>query len=365
MNQIHEHIGECRRLRRIVIDETHLRRYVTGLERVTIELFSDSLFASKLPTQCRIERVYSHNLPSMLFAQLVRLPLRALFDRDSLMVFPGFPPCPLALVARDRCAIYIHDTFLLTRTADLNWRAWIYMRPMFAAALRHGRVFFCNSEATARSVREYCPPQARISLLRPPVRDVFGIASLPVAPAPMPLRILAIGTIEPRKNYPAAIAIVQALNAAGIAAELHIVGRRGWGRHDYLDDAPPFVKIHGYIDDAALRELVAICHVFLSTSFAEGLGLPLLEIQHGGLPVVAPTDPTFTEVLGESGILIDPKDPASAADKIASIALSPDRLAAARLRSRFNVARWNDLAARDAERFRSFIADGPTALDRI
>jgi len=363
MNLLHEHAAE-HNLRKIVVDETHLRRYVTGLERVTLELFSDAMFANELLRHYRVERVRSRNLPSMLFAQLVGLPLRALLDRNSLMVFPGFPPCPLALTARDRCAIYIHDTFLLTRTADLNWRAWLYMRPMFAAALRYGRVFFCNSEATARGVREYCAPQARVSLLRPPVRDVFGIASLPAAPPPAPLRILAIGTIEPRKNYPAAIAVVQALNAAGVASELHIVGRRGWGRHDYLDDPPPFVKLHGYLEDAALRELVAICHVFLSTSFAEGLGLPLLEIQHGSLPVVAPADPTFAEVLGESGILIDPKSPTSAADKIAAIALSPERLAAARLLSRANVGRWNALAAQDADRFRSFVAEGPTALDR-
>jgi glycosyltransferase involved in cell wall biosynthesis len=363
MNQFREDVGEPRS-RTIVIDETHLRRYVTGLERVTIELFSDGMFTNDALRNCRVERIRSRNLPSMLFWQLVGLPLRTIFDRNVLTVFPGFPPCPLILAARDRCAIYVHDTFLLTRTADLNWKAWLYMRPMFAAALRYGLVFFCNSEATARGVRGYVAPQARVSLLRPPVRDVFGIASLPAAPPPTPLRILSIGTIEPRKNYPAAIAIVQALNAAGIESELHIVGRRGWGRHDYLDDAPSFVKIHGYLDDAALRELVAICHIFLSTSFAEGLGLPLLEIQHGGLPVVAPADATFAEVLGESGILIDPQAPSSAADKIAAIALSPERLAAARQLSRTNVARWNALAARDAERFRSFVVEGPTALDR-
>jgi glycosyltransferase involved in cell wall biosynthesis len=134
----------------------------------------------------------------------------------------------------------------------------------------------------------------------------------------------------------------------------------GWGRHAFLDAPPPFLHRHGYLSDAALRDLVGSCHLLLSTSKAEGLGLPLLEVQHGGLPVVAPDDPVFREVLGASGLFIRPEDPNSAAAMLAA-AITNGRLARAAQASRGNVARWNAAAAGDGRRFDRFLAGDPTA----
>ncbi len=106
--------------------------------------------------------------------------------------------------------------------------------------------------------------------------------------------LLAIGTVEPRKNYPASLAIVEALNSIGVPAELHLVGRKGWGRHAFLDSPPPYLHMHGYLPDSELLALAETCHALLSTSKAEGLGLPLLEVQHGGLPVIAPDAPVLS-----------------------------------------------------------------------
>ncbi len=344
--------------RRIYLDQTHLRGHVTGIERVALDLFAPESLAPHTVIPLR-----STSVPRMIAAQHLGLPLRALADPAALFVFPGFPPGPLSVLLGTRCLTYVHDTFLLTRPADLNWKSRAYMAPSFAFALRSGRRFFVNSRTTGEAVRALCAPSALVALLRPAVRDVFGLADLvrPPAFAPgEPLRILAIGTIEPRKDYPAALALVAALIAAGCPAELHVVGRVGWGRHDFLAAPPPFLSLHGYVDDAGLRALVGRCHLLLSTSKAEGLGLPLLEVQHGGLPVVAPAGPVFTEVLGSSALFVDPADPdRAAADLLAFVRTGGlDRAARA---ARGNVARWNDLAARDAERFRRFLAQGKTA----
>jgi glycosyltransferase involved in cell wall biosynthesis len=195
------------------------------------------------------------------------------------------------------------------------------------------------------------------------VRDVFGLADL-ARPADFfpgePLRMLAIGTIEPRKDYAASVALTAALNVSGIPAELHIVGRRGWGQHAFIDEAPPFLTLHGYLDDSGLRSLAGRCHLLLSTAKAEGLGLPLLEIQHGGLPVVAPAGPVFSEVLGSSGLFIRPENPEEAAGLIGAYARD-GRLRQAAAAARGNVARWNALAARDGETFRAFLSEGEAA----
>lgn len=343
--------------RRIYVDHTHLHGPVTGIERVAIDLFGPERLSPHAVVPVR-----SRSVARMILAQQIGLPLRLLGDRRALAIFPGFPPGPIATLLGTRCIAYIHDTFLLDRPQDLNWKSRLYMVPSFAFAMRFGRCFLVNSRTTGTALRALCAPDALVALLRPGVRDVFGLGDLsPSTPRPgEPLRFLAIGTIEPRKDYPAAIAIVAALNAAGVPAELHVVGRVGWGRHAFLSATPPFLTLHGYLADAELRRLVERCHLLISTSKAEGLGLPLLEVQHGGLPVAAPHGPVFAEVLGASGLFIDPADPARAAAAIRDW-VARSAFAAAPAAARANVARWNALADADAERFGRFLAIGRAA----
>ena len=344
--------------RRIYVDRTHLRGHVTGIERVTLDLFAPERLAPH-----EVRAINSASLPGMVARQQVGLPLRALADPRALFVFPGFPPGVLCRVAAERCLLYVHDTFLLTRPQDLSLRTRIYMSPGFALALCWCRNLFVNSRTTGEAVRAHCLPDARIALLRPGVRDVFGLAD-GLGPARYepgaPLRLLMIGTIEPRKDYPAALALTEALVRLGVPAELHVVGRAGWGRHPFLDHPPPFLHLHGYVTDAALRDLVGRCHLMLTTSKAEGLGLPLLEVQHGGVPVVAPDGAVFREVLAGSGLHIRPGAPDEAASGLAAWAASGG-LTRAGPASRANVARWNALAEADAGRLRRFLAGEPGA----
>lgn len=335
---------------RIVVDQTHVRGHVTGIERVALALFSPE---SLSPYETHI--VGSRGLAGMILEQHLGLPLRGLFDRRSVFVFPGFPPGPLSVALGPRCLIYVHDTFLVTRPEDLSWKARWYMAPSFQYALRHGLRFLVNSETTGEDLRRFTRPEAEIALLRPEAADVFGLAGTLSPPDYRPgeeLRLVAIGTIEPRKNYPSAIATVAALNAIGIPSRLDIVGRVGWGEHPFLAAPPPFVHLHHGVDDAGMRAILARSHLLLSTSKAEGLGLPLLEVQHGGFPVVAPPDPVFREVLAGSGLHVNPTEPGRAAAAIAAWISEPGRLAAASAASHANIARWTKAAREDLARFR-------------
>ncbi|KQP30500.1 glycosyl transferase family 1 [Methylobacterium sp. Leaf104] len=352
--------GRATTPRRIYLDHTHLRRHVTGIERVALDLFTPETLSPHAVTAIR-----ANGIAGMIAAQHIGLPLRALRDPAALFVFPGFPPSPLAVLRRRHCITYVHDTFLLTRPQDLNWRSRLYMAPSFAFALRYGRCFLVNSVTTGEAVRALCAREALVALLRPTVHDVFGLADLPprrIHDPGEPLRLLCIGTVEPRKDYPAAIAIIAALNGMGVQAELHLVGRVGWGDHAFLAAPPPFLTLHGYLDDGAIRSLAARCHLLLSTSKAEGLGLPLLEAQHGGLPVAAPRGPVFSEVLAGSGLHIEPSDPDGSAASILSWVRSAG-FAAVPGASRANVERWNRLAAGDATCFANFLAIGPSAYE--
>jgi glycosyltransferase involved in cell wall biosynthesis len=282
-----------------------------------------------------------------------------------VFLFPGFPPSPyFSLSRRDRTVLYVHDVFLLTRRAELNLAARLYFAPLFALAVRSLKYFLTNSEYTASTLRPFCRPDASITLCRPAVRNVFGLGVGDRAQrtdAPASLSLSAIGTIEPRKNFRAAADICRALAARlGMPVNLNIIGRPGWGPDaDWLAQQA-HVKLLGPVSDHEARAVIEASDFLICTSRDEGLGLPLLEVQHGGVPVIAPDMPVFREVLGGSGLLVDTQDADAAAAAISAFCALPGWRARCTDAALANVARWNALAQSDhmavCELFRALLA---------
>jgi glycosyltransferase involved in cell wall biosynthesis len=86
------------------------------------------------------------------------------------------------------------------------------------------------------------------------------------------------------------------------------------------------------------------------------LGLPLLEAQFAGLPIVASDQPVFREVLDDSGIFIRTDDAAGSADIIRTLISAPQWRQRCAEASTRNVARWNDIARRDLCSVRTIFA---------
>jgi glycosyltransferase involved in cell wall biosynthesis len=341
---------------RLQIDQTHMGRHATGIERITRELFSPAAL-SPLPIEYITAPV---GRSGVVMAQNVMMPLRALRRSDDIFVFPGFPPSPYFSIARrDRTVLYVHDVFLLTRRQDLNAAGKLYFAPLFALAVRSLRYFFVNSDYTASSLRQFCKPEAKIISYRPSVRNVFGARvghRADRSAMPSSLQVVAIGTIEPRKNLRAAVEICTAIaGRLGVPVHLNVVGRVGWGTDAAWLSQQPHVTLHGALGDPEVRTIIEASDFFICTSRDEGLGLPLLEVQHAGLPVIAPDQPVFREVLAESGILIDPKSPGKAAEAVAAACEERDWRANRGRMAIANVARWNELARRDRTHVRAFL----------
>ncbi len=113
--------------------------------------------------------------------------------------------------------------------------------------------------------------------------------------------VLAVGTLEPRKNLGAA---VEAARLAGV--ELRVAGAVGWGG----------VAADGWVGEPSDEELAALmrgarCLVY--PSLYEGFGLPVLEAMACGTPVVTSRGGATEEVAGGAAVLVDPRDPASVA----------------------------------------------------
>jgi glycosyltransferase involved in cell wall biosynthesis len=343
---------------RLLIDHTHLGRNATGIERITRELFSPAALS---PIEADYIRAPVGRV-GMVMAQNVILPLRALRCPNDVFVFPGFPPSPyFSITRRDRTVLYVHDVFCLTRHQDLNRAARLYFAPLFALAVRSLNYFLVNSDYTGSTLRQFCKPGATIMSYRPSVRNVFGVEvgnRADRSPMPSSLHVVAIGTIEPRKNFRAAAEICTAIaDRLRVPVHLSIIGRVGWGTDAAWLSQQRNVTLHGPLGDKDVRPIIEASDFLFSTSHDEGLCLPLLEVQHAGLPVIAPDQPIFREVLGGSGILVNPDNPAEAADAIAAACNERDwRVNRARM-ALANVARWNELGRSDQTHVRTFLED--------
>lgn len=330
----------------IYIDHTHVWRHVTGLERITLQLFSQEALAPLDVVPVRAGRT-----GGMILQQTVGLPARLACSPSSVLVCPGFPPSPLLSAFRGRVIPYIHDVFLLSRREDLNWRAKAYMAWPFERAVKGSTRLLVNSSDTANKLAHYCRADADIVHYRPPARNNFGlrIGDRPARAArPDELRLAAVGTVEPRKNLLAAALIVNALRERGFPrSSLDVIGRRGWGDDWEQLSLTTSVALHGYLPDEQVSEVLENVDAVICTSHEEGLGLPQLEAQFAGLPVIAPDQPIFREVLGQSAVYIDPGNPRAAAEAVAAAVTENGWRQAFVDRGMHNLGRWNALAESD------------------
>ena len=126
--------------------------------------------------------------------------------------------------------------------------------------------------------------------------------------------LLAVGTLEPRKNLQLALK-AYALLPQSVQAQypLVIAGMKGW-HTDALDKgmaslvASGHIRLTGYLPRADLAALTAAASVLLYPSIYEGFGLPPLEAMACGVPVIVSNVASLPEVVGGAGVLIDPND---------------------------------------------------------
>ncbi len=127
--------------------------------------------------------------------------------------------------------------------------------------------------------------------------------------------VLAIGTIEPRKNFPHLVRAFGSLATTHPRLRLVVAGRDGPGR-GAVDDAvarlPSAVRdrvvLAGHVDDAGRRALLDGASVVAYPSIYEGFGFPVLEAWSAGVPVVAARAGSIPEVAADAALLVEPGD---------------------------------------------------------
>ena len=142
--------------------------------------------------------------------------------------------------------------------------------------------------------------------------------------------LLSISTLEPRKNIDAIIRSFADLVLQEKIQDLNLVlvGTKGWDFEKIFDviNLTPQIKdriiFTGYVPDEDLAALYSGALAFIYMSFCEGFGLPPLEAMQCGTPVICSNRTSLPEVIGNSGILVNPANQVEIAEAMLKIYLN-------------------------------------------
>lgn len=139
--------------------------------------------------------------------------------------------------------------------------------------------------------------------------------------------VLFVGTIEPRKNIDVLLdAWLQLPNEMTQEFDLVLAGPKGWKSDRTLariQSGISGVRYAGYVPERELPSLTAGATAFVYPSLYEGFGFPAAQAMAAGVPVITSNVSALPEVVGDAGLLIDPRDPFALRDAIQHLLLSP------------------------------------------
>jgi glycosyltransferase involved in cell wall biosynthesis len=250
-----------------------------------------------------------------------------LLESDAIL-YPYWPSPPFRRAGAPPAVIFVHDLAFRLRAAEVPWQQRLYLRATLPRALRQAAAVLVPSETTRNDLLRLYP----IEGLQAKVHIVPEGLSAPIDPGPLPDGlepgfVLAVGTVEPRKNYLRLLAAYRQLRGRALpiiinghpgVPQLVIAGRPGWAYGDTLQriQAEPGVRYLGHVDEATLESLYRSASVLALPSLYEGFGLPLLEAMGHGLPAVVGAAGALPELALGAALSVDAEDPNAIAGAI-------------------------------------------------
>ena len=255
----------------------------------------------------------------------VRLPLavQTFAGRLDLFHSPDFvlPPVsgriPTLLTVHDLSFVHYPETFPANLVAYLN-----RVVPWSIDRASH---ILADSHSTKRDLAAvWNVPGDRVTVLHSGVNERFRPVADPAARAALRARynlgdrpyILAVGTVQPRKNYEMLVRAFR-VAAAQQPHNLIIAGGTGWLTEGLQAEIArqglgDRVRMAGFVADDDLPALYSAADLFAFPSLYEGFGLPLLEAMACGVPIISSNASSLPEVVETGGepaaLLLPPQD---------------------------------------------------------
>lgn len=272
--------------------------------------------------------VYKVFGPQKLWTKIA-LPLHLFLQKEKLTLFfslshysPSFSPFPTIPTIHDLGYLQFQDQFNKKDLYQLiNWTS---------ASIKKAKHIITVSEFTKNEIEKiYKINPQKISIAFNGVGELPQISNLETKNTLKKFNIknpyfLYVGTLKPNKNLPFLIEAFSLFLKKNPNYNLVIAGKKGWlfteifqtVKNLKLDNQIIFTD---YVSETEKWILYknSICSVI--PSLYEGFGIPAIEAMKAGTPVISSNIPALKEVVGSSGLLIDPTDLNDLANKMEQI----------------------------------------------
>lgn len=233
--------------------------------------------------------------------------------------------------------VTVHDLSFFRVPDTLPAMQAAYLRAATRQAVRSADAIIAVSRFTARELEDVLAVEpSRIHVVP---NGIDANAPVPTASQVSTLRdrlklpvgyLLAVGTLQPRKNIATLLAAYAKLVASlPDAPDLVVAGSPGWGNVSVRGAAQSLgigrrVHTPGFVPDADLAALYAGARLFAMPSLYEGFGLPALEAMAAGVPVVVSQASSFPEIVGDAGLTVPPLEVDAWAAALRRLVEEPD-----------------------------------------
>jgi glycosyltransferase involved in cell wall biosynthesis len=231
-----------------------------------------------------------------------------------------------AWFTRAPTVLEVYDLVAFDPVLRSSSRAAAIERATLGPAVRRAAEIVCISQATADALVARHPSAAG----RVTVAPLGSSPALRSEALDLPSGfVLAVGTLEPRKNLPRLVEAYARLPQELQAAHpLLVAGRIGWDAGETLaalEGLGERCRLLGPVSDPELAALYERCTVFCYPSLAEGFGLPVLEAMAAGAAVITSDVSSLPEVGGDAVEYVTPTDTGSIAATLERLLLDPER----------------------------------------
>lgn len=305
------------------------------------------------------------NMPIRALWLQTAMAAQGLLKRPDVAFYPNYVAplirtCPTVITVHDMAVFLYPETF--------TFKKRVLQRALLPTLVRRAAAVLTPSESTRRDLLRLIPTDPdRVVVTplaadpafhgRPSAADVARVREQMALPERF---LIAVATLEPRKNLVRLIAAFERIHPRHPDVRLLLVGGRGW-RDDAIrgalerSSARAAIEATGYVDFDDLRVLYSEALALCYPSLYEGFGLPVVEAMAAATPVLTSRGSSLDEAAGGAAVLIDPLDVGQIADGMERLVSDGDLREDLRQRGLLRAAElsWQ----RTAERTRAVFED--------
>ncbi len=250
----------------------------------------------------------------------IRLPLELLLHKVDLFIGPS-QAIPFG---SPHSIVILHDNNFLFNPFNYPGTSAKLAR-LTERAVHKASNIVCVSDSVKKKVStSYGLSTEKITVAHPGTNDTFAGKGFEYK-GKYPY-FLFVGALKPGKNVPLILrSFSEFIKTQKKIFDLYLVGGDYW-KDPQIDilikelNLGERVKQPGHVPVSDLAAYYRGAVAFVSPSFYEGFCLPAVEAMASGCPVIGSTTGAFPEVVGDSGILVDPQDVQGLTEALATMA---------------------------------------------